>query len=74
MAVNTSSLNNQERGLALSTREGEGGGSSKPAPELKRLRRRIDKLKATTPQDPIPHCGECFRRGWKAALEAIGEE
>ena len=76
MSVKPSELDNPERGLNLSTRE---GGEEKPrskredaaAAELKALRERIAAAKTATPRDPIPHCGDCYRRGWAAAIRAV---
>lgn len=76
MVVKAADLDNPERGMDLSTRE---AGEEKPgrkredpaAAELKAMRERIAAAKATTPRDPIPHCGDCFRRGWEAAVRAV---
>jgi len=77
MAVRPEILDNQERTLALSTREGPPPQRSKreddtPA-ELNVLRERIAVAKITAPQskDTQPHCGDCFRRGWAAALRVV---
>ncbi len=38
------------------------------------LRKRIAELgKIIKPIDPIPHCGDCYRRGWAAALRELEE-
>jgi len=77
MSVKPETLQNPERGLDLQNREAEGKAPRKreepvaAAGELEHLRERIAAAKATTPKDPIPHCGDCYRRGWTAALRSL---
>lgn len=76
MSVKPATLENPERDLSLLNR------TSAPEPETKPRRKeegaelaailgRIEGAKGTTPKDPLPHCGDCYRRGWAAALRAI---
>jgi hypothetical protein len=76
MAVNRGSLENPERGADLVTRERTPPEETAPlrdptAAELRALRDRIAAAKAGTPKDDAPHCGDCFARGWKAAVRAV---
>jgi hypothetical protein len=76
-------LENQERDLVLvNRRRKKARKEAQPEPvtdtaaaELEALRARVAKAKATErPHDAQPHCGDCFRRGWKAAVSAIEAE
>lgn len=76
MSVRPETLETPESTLELVTREAEVKpsrklGESPEGAELKGLRGRVAVAKAITPKDPIPHCGDCYRRGWDAALRAI---
>jgi hypothetical protein len=76
MAVRPETLDNQERGLELTTREDADGKAGRrredPAVgELKALRERIAAVLAAEPKDEAPHCSDCFRRGWKAGLRGL---
>lgn len=73
MSVRPETLENREQGLT--------GGSKPPrkreeaAAELEALRARIATAKATDrPKDSLPHCSDCFRRGWRSAIAAIEGE
>jgi hypothetical protein len=35
------------------------------------MRARIEAAKSMTPADAVPHCADCFRRGWAAAVRSI---
>jgi len=41
--------------------------------KLKALHERVAAAKAAAPlsKDDAPHCGDCFSRGWRAAVRAI---
>lgn len=79
MSVRPQELENPERDLALETRENTRRFGRKPdeAQEaelqaLRHLRERLEGAKAnTTPSDTAPHCADCYRRGWRAALAAV---
>jgi hypothetical protein len=79
MVVNRGDLDNPERDLQLSTREG----AEKPrkhddtAAELRALRQRIaaaGNLPGIAPPlgEAKPCCADCYRRGWHAALRSLG--
>ncbi len=80
MSVKPSELDNQERGMSITTRgttKGKSGGNV--SPELETLKQRIAaaKLDRALDRDKIlkhdrePHCGDCFTRGWASAVAAI---
>ena len=82
MSVNPETLNNQEQGMSLVTRESKakkGNASSDATAELTALQKRIAaaKLDRALDRDEIlkhdrePHCGDCFARGWASAVTAI---
>lgn len=65
MSVRPETLENREQGPAERP-------SRKGAAELETLRSRIAMLKAIErPRDSQPHCSDCYRRGWRAALAAL---
>jgi hypothetical protein len=81
MSVKPHELDNPEKDQVLENREPHGAQkvaddisrvkTGKPD-ELEALRRRIAAAVATTaPKDPQPHCGDCYRRGWAAALRSL---
>lgn len=72
MAVKPEQIENPERAIDLSNRE-IGSAKKVAHDELKALRARIAELHATIPQDSRPHCADCYRRGWAAALRALQE-
>ncbi|HMJ88152.1 MAG TPA: hypothetical protein VK504_33475 [Vicinamibacterales bacterium] len=73
--ITTDTIKHPEQGLELQNRKGakrEANPDEPPAEtEAVVLRRRIAVALATTPKDPIPHCGDCYRRGWAAALRSL---
>ena len=83
MSVKTETLENPERDLDVVTRDPKGTRKvlddmqrvkqSMPEAdeELQAIRQRIKAAQATVGQDPQPHCGDCFKRGWTAAIRAI---
>jgi hypothetical protein len=76
MTVKTGTVENAERDLGLTNREQKV--TTRPVSataddQLRELRRRIAEALTTMPKDDTPHCGDCYRRGWKAALRAIEE-
>jgi hypothetical protein len=77
MSVEPDALDNQERDLTLVNRENaklpkRQNREDPAALALKELRERVAKAKATDkPKDPLPHCGDCYRRGWAAAVAVI---
>ena len=77
MSVKPEALDNQERDLNLVNRESRKLPRSQnredaAAVELRVLRERVAMAKADDkPKDPRPHCGDCYRRGWAAAVAAI---
>lgn len=73
MSVTPSDLDNQERGLELSKRAGRKLSGLGAEDELRALRQRIAAALVTTPVDSQPHCGDCYRRGWSAALRSLVE-
>lgn len=67
MSVKTQELENPERGMALRDRK-----KKKPALDDVELLERVAALRLLErPPDDAPHCGDCYRRGWRAALDAI---
>jgi hypothetical protein len=77
MSVKSRELENPERGLELQNRDaGDERGRRREdsaGAELRALRERVAAVKSTKPLDPVPHCGDCYRRGWAAAVRAIEE-
>jgi hypothetical protein len=77
MSVKPENLENPERDMKLLTREGGPAQARKrddleaAAEQLRTLRERIAEAAKATPRDTTPHCGDCFRRGWAAALRAV---
>jgi len=72
MAVKPAELENPERDLSLETREqGKGADSGRARAELQALQERLAAAKSMKPKDTQPHCGDCFRRGWAAALRMV---
>lgn len=80
MSVKAETLGNRERDLALSDRQSEKPSRRDTAlAELKALQDRIAhldfdralELKKIIAHDTAPHCGDCFSRGWTAAIAAI---
>jgi hypothetical protein len=83
MSIKPEDLQHPERGLELVTRRGgKAGGRSagKEAEgpelelddELEQLRARLQVAESLKKlPDTQPHCGDCFRRGWTAALRAV---
>ena len=82
MAVNAEDIENPERGLELTTRRRAGPKHAPAAVQpqddsaelLEMYERRFAAVKAMTPKDdPAPHCRDCYRRGWSAALRMLEE-
>ncbi len=77
MSVTPDHLENPERDLDLANRDLKGKprakGGAPPADELQALRQRLDTAKVAG-ADTNPHCADCFRRGWAAAVRAIAGE
>lgn len=80
MSVKAGTLETPERSLELVTREDEEPRPARKreehdaaAADLRALRERIATAKAISPKDRVPHCGDCYRRGWAAALREIME-
>lgn len=78
MTVKSSELEVPERDLDLVTRtetrparKRDDGAEAAELGQLRQLRDRLEDAKRTKPQDDAPHCGDCFRRGWEAALKAL---
>lgn len=70
MSVKPETLDNQERGMDLSSREGKSPKKGEEAAvDLQDLRARI--AAAVIPKDTVSVCGDCFRRGWVATLSEI---
>lgn len=85
MSVKPGDLENAERDLELTNRDPKGMKKvladlqrvKTAAPtsdeELKALRDRIAAGLVTVGKDPQPHCGDCWKRGWIAALQSLKE-
>lgn len=72
MSLKPSELQNPERGMKVQSRETEAKrDEAKPDELVALLLQRIASAKGMTPTDISPHCADCFRRGWKAALREI---
>jgi len=73
MAVKGRELENQERGMSLTTREA--APTTPPDDELQVIRRRIESARSIQPKGAHLHCGDCFKNGRDAAIRMIlGEE
>lgn len=78
MAVKTHELDNQERGMSVDTRghmRATEDQESAAMDALFAMQKRLEEAKVTLPgtKDQNPHCGDCFARGWRAALRAVEE-
>ena len=85
MAVKAGELDNPEQDLDLANREPKGAkkvaadiervkhGTPTAETELEALRERIAAAKALDPKDPVPHCADCYSRGFKAAVRMLSE-
>jgi len=76
MAVKPHELDNQERGMSVETRghmRATEDQESVAMDGLLAMRKRLEDAKVTPTQamDARPHCSDCFRRGWLAAIAAI---
>lgn len=79
MSVKPDTLETPEADLALSNRKKKGR-ADESAKDLAALKERLEKAKLhpahdrakILKHDHAPHCGECFARGWAAAVRAIG--
>lgn len=83
MTVKASELDNPEKDQVLENREPRGArdvvkaiervkkGGASAEDELRTLRARIAAAKSNEPEDPLPHCRDCFSRGVRATVRAI---
>lgn len=78
MAVRPSDIENRERDQHLTDRGPRPSGgqdeaqdnTARDTADLGALRERLKAAKIVG-KDPIPHCGDCWKRGWAAAVRAI---
>lgn len=70
-------VDNRERGIELLNRDGLEAPPAELEDEAAKLRALQDRISEAQVDDVIlasdkaPHCRDCFRRGWRAALRAI---
>ena len=80
MAVKPHELETPERGMNVQTRTHSNRATddqeSVAMDALLEMRKRLEDAKVTPPstKDARPHCSDCFRRGWLAALGAVEGE
>jgi len=80
MAVKPHELETPERGMHVQTRTVSNRATedqeSVAMDALLAMRKRLEDAKVTPTQskDARPHCADCFRRGWVAALEMVEGE
>jgi len=78
--VKGSDLAIPERGMSVQTRTHSNRATedqeSVAMDALLEMRKRLEDAKVTAPatKDARPHCSDCFRRGWLAAIGAVEGE